>query len=457
MAAKKGVLVGIAAIAVIGVVAVVYFSQWPPSSEDATGAIGAAERYRAQQIADGDVILDIPGQEQFAKAVFEALTDEQKAELLSRIDEVGRGAMYARFDEADAFARMSEEQQGRFVQSLDRAAQERVASALRVEAADLGRMRADALGRAVAKMDAEARTEAIGRFDATEAFARMSAEQQGRFVQSLDRAAQERVAKALRIEAADLGRMKADALGRAVASMDAEARAKAVGRFDATEAFARMSAEQQGRFVQSLDRAAQQRVADAMRFEAADLGRMNADALGRAVANMDAETRVNAIGRFDATEAFARMSAEQQGRFVQSLDRAAQQRVADAMRFEAADLGRMNADTLGRAVAGMDAEARAEAIGRFEANEATFQRMDNVQRAAFADALGAKAFERAVLQAQTFNRMSEAQQRAVWNNLGRQGQFAALRYAGFNANLARADALQRNEQFERYMQERTSQ
>jgi len=172
---------------------------------------------------------------------------------------------------------------------------------------------------------------------------------------------------------------------------------------------------------------------------------------------MDAEARAEAIGRFDATEAFARMSAEQQGRFAQSLDLAAQERIANAMRFEAADFGRMNADTLGRAVANMDAEARAEAIGRFEANEATFQRMDNVQRAAFADALGAKAFERAVLQAQTFNRMSEAQQRAVWDNLGRQGQFAALRYAGFNANLARADALQRNEQFERYMQERTSQ
>ena len=390
MAAKKGVLVGIAAIAVIGVAAVVYFSQWPPSSEDATGAIGAAERYRAQQIADGDVILDIPGQEQFAKAVFEALTDEQKAELMGRIDETGRTALYARFDEADAFARMSTEQQGRLVLSLDRAVQERVA-------------------------------------------------------------------KALRIEAADLGRMDPNALGRAVANMDAEARAEAIGRFDATEAFARMSEEQQGRFAQSLDLAAQERIANALRIEAADLGRMNPDTLGRAVASMDAEARAEAIGRFDATEAFARMSAEQQGRFVQSLNRAAQQRVADAMRFEAADLGRMNADTLGRAVANMDAEARAEAIGRFDANEATFQRMDNVQRAAFADALGAKAFERAVLQAQTFNRMSEAQQRAVWDNLGRQGQFAALRYAGFNANLARADALQRNEQFERYMQERTSQ
>ena len=59
MATKKtGVLVGIAAIAVIGVAAVLYFSQWPPSGEDATGAIGAAERYRAEQISNEDVKIE---------------------------------------------------------------------------------------------------------------------------------------------------------------------------------------------------------------------------------------------------------------------------------------------------------------------------------------------------------------------------------------------------------------
>ena len=59
MATKKtGVLVGIAAIAVIGVAAVLYFSQWPPSGEDATGAIGAAERHRAEQIAAEDVKIE---------------------------------------------------------------------------------------------------------------------------------------------------------------------------------------------------------------------------------------------------------------------------------------------------------------------------------------------------------------------------------------------------------------
>lgn len=253
---KTGVLVGIAAIAVIGVAAVLYFSQWPPAAENATGAIGAAERYRAEQITDEDVILDIPGQEQLAEAVFEVLTDEQKAELIGRTSEAERASFYARFGEADAFARMSPREQGRYVQSLDRAVQERIAKALR---------------------------------------------------------------------------------------------------------------------------------------------------------------------------------------------------------FEATEFARMNPDSLGRAVANMDAEVRSQAIGRYEMNDAAFERMNTLQRAAFADALGSRAFERTVLRSREFNRLSQAQQRAVWANLGRQGQTAALRYAGLEADLARADAVQRNNQFERYMQDRFSQ
>jgi len=145
------------------------------------------------------------------------------------------------------------------------------------------------------------------------------------------------------------------------------------------------------------------------------------------------------------------------GRFVQSLDRAVQERIANSMRFEATDLARINADSLGRAVANMDAEVRSQAIGRYEMNDAAFERMNTLQRAAFADALGSRALERTVLRSREFNRLSQAQQRAVWANLGRQGQTAALRYAGFEADLARADALQRNNQFERYMQDRFSQ
>ncbi len=516
MATKKtGIIVGIVAVAVIGIVAI-FYTQRQPATTDATGAIGAAERYRAEQISDEDVILDIPGQEELAAAVFDVMTDAQKAELLGRVGETGRADLSARFENAGELARMNDEQLGRYVQSLDREAQERVANALRIDAEDIGRMNAETLGRALARMNVEARAAAIGRYDATQALARMNEEQLGHFTQSLDREAQERVASALRIDAEDIGRLDAEVLGRALARMNTEARTAAVGRYDATQALARMNDEQLGHFTQSLDRAVQERVASALRIDAADIGRMNAAVLGRALASIDAEARTEAIGRFDASEAMARMNdmqlgsflqsldratqervvgnlrfaAEDIGRmnaavvgralsrmdagaraeaigrfdaseamarmndmqlgsFAQSLDRATQERVASGLRFEAEDIGRLNADVLGRALARMDVEARAAAVGRFEATEAYLQRMDLGQKAALADALGAKAFERAILQAKTWNDLSRAQQWTAWTNLGRQGQEATLRYAGVTADLERTDALQRDMAFER--------
>jgi hypothetical protein len=82
---KNGVLVGIAAIAVIGVAAVLYFSQWPPSGEDATGAIGAAERHRAEQITDADV--ELAGEPVGDAAAIDAsfsVTGVELAELLGK-------------------------------------------------------------------------------------------------------------------------------------------------------------------------------------------------------------------------------------------------------------------------------------------------------------------------------------------------------------------------------------
>jgi hypothetical protein len=105
----------------------------------------------------------------------------------------------------------------------------------------------------------------------------------------------------------------------------------------------------------------------------------------------------------------------------------------------------------------IDAEARARAIGRFEVNEATFEAMTTLQRAAFADALGSQAFERIVLRSREFNRLSQGQQLAVWGDLSRQGQVTALRYSGFSADVARASSLQRDQEFERYMQQRFAQ
>jgi hypothetical protein len=391
MATKKtGVLVGIAAIAVIGVAAVLYFSQWPPAHEDATGAIGAAERYRAEQITDEDVILDIPGQAQLAEAVFDVLTDEQKADLIGRVGQAERAGYYARFDEPDAFARLSPTQQGRFVLAMDAAAQERVAAALKFNAADLARMSPDALARGLTNMDAEARARAVGRFDADTAFARMNPNQQAHFVLAMDAAAHERFAGALKFKSSDLARINTVVLGRAFSNLNAEARAKAIGRFDAETAFARMNPNQQAHFVLAMDAAAHERFAGALKMKSADLARMSPDALARGLTNMDAEARARAVGRFDADTAFARMNPNQQAHFVLAMDAAAQERIAAAVKFTAADLARMSPDALARGLTNMDAEARARAVGRFDADTA-FARMNPNQQAHFVlamDALG---------------------------------------------------------------------
>jgi len=215
-----------------------------------------------------------------------------------------------------------------------------------------------------------------------------------------------------------------------------------------------MTARQKAGFALALDRAAQEELAAGIRFEATDLERMDAALLASAIDSLDARTRNEAFGRFEGAEALERMTARQKAGFALALDRAAQEELAAGIRFEAADLERMDAALLASAIGNLDARARNEAFGRFVATEDAFGRWTSLQKAAFADALGARACGRAVLQARSFNRLSQAQQLEVWSNLGRAGQEAALRYAGLEADLARGTAMQRDVQFEKFMQER---
>ncbi len=137
-----------------------------------------------------------------------------------------------------------------------------------------------------------------------------------------------------------------------------------------------------------------------------------------------------------------------------TLDRGAQADLAAAMKIDAGDFASMRAEMVAEKFSGLSLQAREQAFERFEASEAAFGKWTSLQKSAFADVLGAKALERAVLQTNSFNRLGEAQQLAVWANLGRAGQEAALRYAGFEADLARGPAMQRQQNFDRYMQER---
>jgi stress-induced morphogen len=323
MATKKtGVLVGIAAIAVIGVAAVLYFSQWPPAEEDATGAIGAAERYRAEQITDEDVILDIPGQEQLAETVFEVLTEEQKAELLGRALGSERGIDFEKFEVNEAV-------------------------------------------------------------------------------------------------------------------------------------FERWSPRQKAGFARVLDNAARAELAAAMRFNAKDFDAMRAEIVAEKFSGLNVAARKSAFERFEANEeAFQRWSVAQRASFARVLDHAARAELAAAMRFNAKDFDAMRAEIVAEKFSGLNVAARKSAFERFEANEEAFQRWSVHQRAGFSYVLGAKGLEQALLRRGTFDRLTQAQQRTVWSRLGSDGQFAALRYGGLEADLARGDSLQRGEQFERMLAER---
>jgi hypothetical protein len=208
-------------------------------------------------------------------------------------------------------------------------------------------------------------------------------------------------------------------------------------------------------FINLLDRRGRADLAAAMQVDAADLATMRAEMVAEKFSSVGLEARGRAFKRFEANEAaFERWSAHQKADFVNLLDRRGRADLAAAMRFEAKDFDAMRAEFVAEKFSAVGLEARGRAFNRFEANEAAFESWSVHQKAGFSNVLGAKELEHALLQRRTFNRLTQAQQRRVWSRLGSDGQFAALRYSGLEANLARGDALERRDHFDRMMQER---
>ncbi len=87
MANKSGAVIGFVVVAAIGIAAIALFSlnRAPAPAEDVTGAIGAAERYRAEQLSDEDVQLagESAGDAAAHHAAFD-VTGEELAELLGK-------------------------------------------------------------------------------------------------------------------------------------------------------------------------------------------------------------------------------------------------------------------------------------------------------------------------------------------------------------------------------------
>ena len=119
---RKGMFVSIAVVAVIGVAAVLYFAKIPPVPDDATGAIGAAERYRAEQITDADVELagESAGD---AAAAASIVTGEELVELLGKASMQEKAAFFERLnmqERVNIFQRaMRQEALGRYAMHSD--------------------------------------------------------------------------------------------------------------------------------------------------------------------------------------------------------------------------------------------------------------------------------------------------------------------------------------------------
>ena len=83
---NKGILILVVLVAVLGVVGVIVMQKEGPRSSDLTGAIGAAERYRADEtLTTEDVVLqDVDVQAFMQTDVFhELVTDPETVKILS--------------------------------------------------------------------------------------------------------------------------------------------------------------------------------------------------------------------------------------------------------------------------------------------------------------------------------------------------------------------------------------
>jgi len=100
---KKGIIGAFVAVAVIGIVAIGYFSlnQAPAIPEDAAGAVGAADRYRAEQITAEDVQIEQVELQAFLQTdEFDQLVNDPETRKLLASEAMQRAMSDASFNAA---------------------------------------------------------------------------------------------------------------------------------------------------------------------------------------------------------------------------------------------------------------------------------------------------------------------------------------------------------------------
>lgn len=177
---SKAWMIGLGAIAVVAIVGVTLFlvTQPPTPSEQAAGTIGAAERYRGEQIKEGDVGVGGPGEVTGPPTEMELAEALGRAPLEVRSNAFDRLSDTARLENlgrapADLTARLfdnlSERQQldllrqapadlfARALQQMDDAARAPYLAALRVRADDWARMQQSVRAQTAERLDADRR------------------------------------------------------------------------------------------------------------------------------------------------------------------------------------------------------------------------------------------------------------------------------------------------------------
>ena len=167
MAAKKtGTVIALAAVVVVGVALIAYFSsnRPPTPTEQVTGAIGAAERYHAEQISDEDVILDIPGEVEVTEAVIAVLDDEQAADLLDSLDDTALEAVLKRANASrEQYAAMTAQQKAVALRQLNRQDLKQLAQLSRVNERAFNNMSERQQARLWSRLGVNDRTTAMAR------------------------------------------------------------------------------------------------------------------------------------------------------------------------------------------------------------------------------------------------------------------------------------------------------
>ncbi len=171
-AKRSTVITGFVVLVVVAVLVIAYYSMHRPPAppENAVGATGVAQRYKAEQIKEGDVRLDLKSEETLDDAIFAVLTEEQKADMLDRLSAERRIRFLAavNIDEA-RYAKMDRKQKAALLDRLDASGRAQYFAAFQIDEAQFQAMSMEAKADMLDRLSAERRIRFLAAINIDEA------------------------------------------------------------------------------------------------------------------------------------------------------------------------------------------------------------------------------------------------------------------------------------------------